>query len=33
MLKLREYQQEIINDVKGAFLQGYNRPCVVAPCG
>lgn len=30
---LRDYQLEIIDNIKKAWQQGYKSPCVVAPCG
>ena len=32
-MKLRDYQIEIIDNIKKAWSQGYKYPCVVAPCG
>lgn len=33
MKQLRQYQINLINDVRQAYLQGYKSPCIVAPCG
>lgn len=30
---LREYQKDLFQKTQSAFLQGYHRPLVVAPCG
>ena len=32
-MPLREYQKEIINNVKNAYRKGKNAPCIVLPCG
>lgn len=32
-MKLRDYQVELINDVRKAYLSGKKRPCIVLPCG
>ena len=32
-LKLRPYQQDLLNRTRQAYLQGYKSPCIVAPCG
>lgn len=32
-IELRDYQQEYIRKVRQAYLDGYQAPCVVAPCG
>lgn len=32
-IELRDYQQEYIQKVREAYLEGYKAPCVVAPCG
>lgn len=33
MIKLRDYQQNIISDCRNALRQGYKHPLVCAPCG
>ena len=33
MLKLRDYQQDLLDKIFTAFREGYRRPLVVAPCG
>lgn len=30
---LRQYQIDCIDSVRDAYRQGYNRPCIVLPCG
>ena len=30
---LRDYQNELIVKTKEAYKQGFNRPCIVLPCG
>lgn len=32
-IKLRDYQQSYIDNVRKAYIDGYKAPCVVAPCG
>jgi superfamily II DNA or RNA helicase len=32
-MKLRDYQINLINDVRQAYLSGKKRPCIVLPCG
>lgn len=32
-IKLRDYQQSYIDNVRKAYMDGYKAPCVVAPCG
>ncbi len=32
-MELRPYQQDLFQKTQSAFLQGYHRPLVVAPCG
>lgn len=32
-LKLREYQKNLLNETRTALANGYNSPCIVAPCG
>lgn len=32
-MKLRPYQNNLINDVRQAYLSGKKRPCIVLPCG
>lgn len=32
-MKLRSYQEELIDKVKQAWRDGYKSPCIVAPCG
>lgn len=32
-MELRPYQQDLFQKTQSAFLQGYRRPLVVAPCG
>jgi superfamily II DNA or RNA helicase len=32
-MPLREYQKEIINNVKNAYRKGKTAPCIVLPCG
>lgn len=31
--KLHDYQQNLVNKVRQAYIDGYKSPCVVAPCG
>ena len=31
--QLRNYQINLINNVRQAYLQGYKSPCIVSPCG
>lgn len=33
MIQLRQYQQNYIDNVRKAYMNGYKAPCVVAPCG
>lgn len=33
MIKLREYQQELLNKARQSYANGYQAPCIVAPCG
>lgn len=33
MSKLRPYQEDILNNVRQAYRDGFKRPCVVLPCG
>lgn len=33
MSKLRPYQEDILNNVRQAYRDGFQRPCVVLPCG
>ncbi|MBU5439471.1 DEAD/DEAH box helicase [Tissierella sp. MSJ-40] len=33
MKQLRQYQLQLINNVRQAYLQGYKSPCIVSPCG
>lgn len=33
MIKLRDYQERGINDIRAQFVQGKSRVCFVAPCG
>ena len=33
MFTFRDYQKDYISVLSEAFTQGFNRPCVVAPCG
>lgn len=33
MIKLRPYQQKLVDDTKRAIKDGYRAPCIVAPCG
>ncbi len=32
-MKLRDYQQDLIDSVHNAWAEGYRRPCIVLPCG
>ncbi|MBS4538191.1 DEAD/DEAH box helicase [Clostridium sp. D2Q-11] len=32
-MKLREYQANLINKVRKAYIEGYKSPCIVSPCG
>lgn len=32
-MKLRPYQQKLIDDVRRAILEGYKAPCIVSPAG
>lgn len=31
--ELRQYQKDLLNRTRQAYLQGYKSPCIVAPCG
>src|SRR5690625_7678864 len=33
MIQLRDYQQELIDDVRKSYLNGSRAPCVVLGCG
>lgn len=33
MYKLHDYQRNLVNKARQAFSDGYNAPCIVAPCG
>lgn len=33
MIELRPYQNKLIQRAREAYTQGYNAPCIVAPCG
>jgi superfamily II DNA or RNA helicase len=33
LFKLHDYQQTLVNKARQAYIDGYNAPCVVAPCG
>ena len=33
MIKLRDYQQDILNEIYQSFLSGNKRPLVQSPCG
>ncbi len=33
MKELRQYQKDLLNKTRQAYLQGYKSPCIVAPCG
>ncbi len=33
MKQLRQYQKDLLNRTRQAYLQGYKSPCIVAPCG
>lgn len=33
MNQLRPYQQELLEQVRAAYRQGYRSPCIVLPCG
>ena len=32
-MKLREYQINLINEIRKSYLKGFRRPCLVLPCG
>lgn len=32
-MELRQYQKELLNKTRQAYLQGFKSPCIVAPCG
>ena len=32
-MPLREYQNELIRDVRRSYLNGKHAPCIVLPCG
>lgn len=32
-MELREYQKQILNEVRESYRQGYKAPCLVLPCG
>ena len=31
--QLRDYQEQLVLDVRKAYQRGYKRPCIVLPCG
>ena len=33
MIELFDYQKELVNKAREAYIQGYKAPCIVAPCG
>ena len=33
MPQLRDYQEQLVTDVRTAYREGYKRPCIVLPCG
>ncbi|MGO2565862.1 MAG: DEAD/DEAH box helicase family protein, partial [Brochothrix thermosphacta] len=33
MIKLYDYQEDLINRTREAFSTGYKSPCIVSPCG
>lgn len=33
MPQLRDYQEQLVTDVRKAYREGYKRPCIVLPCG
>lgn len=33
MSQLRQYQSNLISNVRQAYLQGFKSPCIVSPCG
>ncbi|MBT2653432.1 MULTISPECIES: DEAD/DEAH box helicase [unclassified Oceanobacillus] len=33
MFQLHEYQQTLVDKTRQSYVDGYNAPCVVAPCG
>ena len=33
MKELRQYQKDLLNRTRQAYLQGYKSPCIVSPCG
>ena len=33
MIKLRAYQEEMLEAARGSYRAGHKRPCLVAPCG
>ena len=32
-MELREYQSDILNEIRKTYKQGYKAPCLVLPCG
>ena len=32
-MKLRNYQEELLNRTRKAYVEGYRSPCIVSPCG
>lgn len=32
-IQLREYQQNLVNKARKSYLEGFQAPCIVAPCG
>lgn len=32
-MKLFPHQQELLNNIRNSFINGYRSPCIVAPCG
>lgn len=33
MPQLRDYQEQLVSDVRQAYIDGFKRPCIVLPCG
>ena len=33
MIELYDYQKELVNKAREAYIQGFKAPCIVAPCG
>lgn len=32
-IQLYDYQENLVNKTRKAYIDGYKAPCIVAPCG